>query len=418
MRARPGAGGIPEERSGACRAPGRPVGLSPLRCLSRGLSPGLLYLRLPNLSGSGLQATLFVEIQCEITAKAEMIIQRVVLNSRPGKNGVPVAENFRLELSTIADTVQAGCVLVKTLYLSVDPYMRCRMNEDTGSDYLQPWRLSEVADGGGIGVVEESKHHNLAKGDFVTSFTWPWQTAAILNGDSLQKLVPQLVNGRLSYFLGAAGIPGLTALLGIREKGHVAAGTNQTMVVSGAAGACGSLAGQIGRLEGCSRVVGIAGTDEKCSILVQEMGFDAAINYKKGDVAKQLRELCPGGVDVYFDNVGGDISDTVISQMNQNSHIILCGQISQYNKDVPYPPPLPPDIEKIQKERNITRERFLVLNYMDKQEASVLQLCQWIQEGKLKVRETVVEGLANIGAAFQSMMSGGNIGKQIVSVSK
>ncbi|XP_053801417.1 prostaglandin reductase 2 isoform X4 [Vidua chalybeata] len=277
-----------------------------------------------------------------------MIIQRVVLNSRPGKNGVPVAENFRLEQSTIADTVQAGHVLVKTLYLSVDPYMRCRMNEDTGSDYLRPWQLSEVADGGGIGVVEESKHHNLAKGDFVTSFTWPWQTSAILDGDSLQKLVPQLVNGRLSYFLGAAGITGLTALLGIREKGHVAAGANQTMVVSGAAGACGSLAGQ----------------------------------------------------------------------MNQNSHIILCGQISQYNKDVPYPPPLPPDIEKIQKERNITRERFLVLNYMDKQEASVLQLCQWIQEGKLKVRETVVEGLANIGAAFQSMMNGGNIGKQIVSVSK
>ncbi|KAF2980069.1 hypothetical protein EK904_009505 [Melospiza melodia maxima] len=278
------------------------------------------------------------------------------------------------------------------------------MNEDTGSDYLRPWQLSEVADGGGIGVVEESQHHNLAKGDFVTSFTWPWQTAAILDGDSLQKLEPQLVNGHLSYFLGAAGITGLTALLGIREKGHVAAGANQTMV--------------IGRLEGCSRVVGIAGTDEKCSILVQEMGFDAAINYKKGDVAKQLRELCPGGVDVYFDNVGGDISDTVISQMNQNSHIILCGQISQYNKDVPYPPPLPPDTEKIQKERNITRERFLVLNYMDKQEASVLQLCQWIQEGKLKVRETVVEGLASMGAAFQSMMNGGNIGKQIVSISK
>ncbi|KAM9290307.1 prostaglandin reductase 2 isoform 1-T1 [Cariama cristata] len=290
-----------------------------------------------------------------------MIIQRVVLNSRPGKNGVPVAENFRLEQSTIADMIQAGQVRVRTLYLSVDPYMRCRMNDDTGSDYLLPWQLSEVADGGGIGVVEESKHDNLAKGDFVTSFNWPWQTMAILDGSLLQK---------------------------------------------------------IGRLEGCSRVVGIAGTDEKCSILVQEMGFDAAINYKKGHVAEQLRELCPGGVDVYFDNVGGDISDTVISQMNQNSHIILCGQISQYNKDVPYPPPLPPDIEKIRKERNITRERFLVLNYMDKQEASILQLCQWIQEGKLKVRETVVEGLANIGAAFQSMMNGGNIGKQIVSVSK
>ncbi|NWH76655.1 PTGR2 reductase, partial [Piaya cayana] len=320
-----------------------------------------------------------------------------------GKNGVPVAESFRLEQSTIPDTIQAGQVRVRTLYLSVDPYMRCRMNEDTGSDYLLPWQLSEVADGGGVGVVEESKHENLAKGDFVISFVWPWQTMAILDGSLLQKIFPQLVNGHLSYFLGAAGITGLTALLGIREKGHVTVGANQTMVVSGAAGACGSLAGQIfcltvhlqiGCLEGCSRVVGIAGTDEKCSILVQEMGFAAAINYKKGNVAEQLRELCPSGVDVYFDNVGGDISDTVISQMNQNSHIILCGQISQYNKDVPYPPPLSPDILKIQKERNITRERFLVLNYMDKQEASVLQLCQWIQEGKLKVRTfTVAYGI-------------------------
>ncbi|XP_008937475.1 PREDICTED: prostaglandin reductase 2-like, partial [Merops nubicus] len=150
-----------------------------------------------------------------------MIIQRVVLNSRPGKNGVPVAENFRLEQSTIADTIQAGQVRVRTLHLSVDPYMRCRMNEDTGSDYLLPWQLSEVADGGGVGVVLESKHHNLAEGDFVASFNWPWQTVAILDGSLLQKLDPQLVHGHLSYFLGAAGLTGLTALLGIRERGHV-----------------------------------------------------------------------------------------------------------------------------------------------------------------------------------------------------
>uniref|UniRef100_A0A8C3RQX4 Prostaglandin reductase 2 n=2 Tax=Chelydra serpentina TaxID=8475 RepID=A0A8C3RQX4_CHESE len=347
-----------------------------------------------------------------------MIIQRVVLNSRPGKNGVPVAENFQIEAVPLPDKITDGQVRARTLYLSVDPYMRCRMNEDTGSDYLLPWQLSEVADGGGIGVVEESKHANFAKGDIVTSFNWPWQTKIILDGRLLQKLEPQLVDGHLSYFLGAAGITGLTSFLGIKEKGHVTVGDNQTMVVSGAAGACGSLAGQIGRLEGCSRVVGICGTDEKCSILVSEMGFDAAINYKKGNVAEQLHELCPAGVDVYFDNVGGDISDAVINQMNQNSHIVLCGQISQYNKDVPYPPPLPPAVEEIQKARNITRERFLVLNYMDKQEASILQLCQWIKEGKLKVKETVVKGLENIGGAFQSMMTGGNIGKQIVLISE
>uniref|UniRef100_A0ACB8G410 Prostaglandin reductase 2 n=2 Tax=Sphaerodactylus townsendi TaxID=933632 RepID=A0ACB8G410_9SAUR len=189
------------------------------------------------------------------------------------------------------------------------------------------------------------------------------------------------------------------------------------MVVSGAAGACGSLAGQIGFLEGCSRVVGICGTNEKCSTLVSEMGFDAAINYKEEDVVQRLRVLCPDGVDVYFDNVGGGISYAVIAHMNPNSHIILCGQISQYNNDMLHPPPLPPAIEEIRKARNITSERFILLNYTDKYPASTAQLCQWIKEGKLKVRETVVNGLENIGAAFVSMMSGGNIGKQIVHVS-
>uniref|UniRef100_F7G4A8 Prostaglandin reductase 2 n=1 Tax=Monodelphis domestica TaxID=13616 RepID=F7G4A8_MONDO len=326
-----------------------------------------------------------------------MLVHRVVLNSRPGKNGRPVAENFRMEEANLPDKLNEGQVLVRTLYLSVDPYMRCRMNEDTGTDYIKPWQLAEVVDGGGVGVIEESQHTSLTKGDFVTSFYWPWQTKAILEGNTLEKVDPQFVDGHLSYFLGAIGMPGLTSLIGIKEKGHVTVGSNQTMVVSGAAGACGSLAGQIGHLEGCSRVVGICGTDEKCSILVSELGFDAAVNYKKDNVAKQLHELCPSGVDVYFDNVGGDISDTVLSQMNQNSHVILCGQISQYNKDVPYPPPLLPEVEEILKTRNITRERFLVLNHKDKFESGLLQLSQWFKEGKLKIKETVMDGLENMG---------------------
>ncbi|KAJ6667215.1 hypothetical protein lerEdw1_017193 [Lerista edwardsae] len=347
-----------------------------------------------------------------------MIIQRVVLNSRPGINGVPVAENFRMEEAAIPDKITDGQVKVRTLCLSVDPYMRCRMNENSGSDYLVAWKVSEVADGGGIGVVEESKDVRFAAGDFVTCFNWPWQTKAILDGKHLEKLDPQLVDGHLSYFLGAAGLTGLTALLGIREKGHVSPGAHQTMVVSGAAGACGSVAGQIGRLEGCSRVVGTCGSDEKCSTLVSEMGFDAAINYKMENVAQHLQVVCPAGVDVYFDNVGGDISDAVISQMKPNSHIVLCGQISQYNQDMSSPPPPPPAIEEIIKVQNITRERFLVTDYKDKYAAGTQQLCQWIKEGKLKVRETVVRGLENIGEAFVSMMTGGNIGKQIVLVSE
>ncbi|XP_027700624.1 prostaglandin reductase 2-like isoform X1 [Vombatus ursinus] len=347
-----------------------------------------------------------------------MRVQRVVLNSRPGIHGTPVAANFRTEEANLPDKLNEGQVKVRTLYLSVDPYMRIRMNDYSGADFIKPWQLSEVIDGGGVGVIEESKHANWAKGDFVTYFNWPWQTKAILDGNTLEKVDPQLVDGHLSYFLGAIGTTGLTSFLGIKEKGHITVGSNQTMVVSGAAGACGSLAGQIGRLEGCSRVVGICGTNEKCSILVSELGFDAAINYKKGNVAKQLREVCPSGVDVYFDNVGGVISDTVIRQMNQNGHVILCGQISQYNNDMAHPPPLLPEVESILKTKNITRERFLLFDYKDKFESGILQLSQWFKEGKLKIRETVINGLENMGVAFQSMMTGGNIGKQIVRISE
>lgn len=311
--------------------------------------------------------------------------------------------------------LKEGEVLVKTLYLSVDPYMRCRMNEDTGADYLQPWPLSESVDGGGLGLVQSSLCSSFSEGDVVTSFNWPWQTHAVLKGDILQKLDPALVDGHLSYFLGAVGMPGLTALFGVREKGHVT--TGKTLVVSGAAGACGSLAGQIGRLDGCSTVVGICGSDEKCRALVKDLGFSAAINYRHDDVSARLRQSCPEGVDVYFDNVGGDISDVVISQMNRDSHVVLCGQISQYNRDVPYPPPLAPETQDALIRNGVTRDRFMVLSFMDKADAGILELSRLVLSGRVKVLETVVNGIENMGVAFCSMMKGGNIGKQIVHVS-
>lgn len=343
-------------------------------------------------------------------------VQRVILNSRPGKNGVPVPENFRLEDTTVPLDLKQGEVLVRTLYLSVDPYMRCRMNEETGAAYLAPWGLCECVEGGGVGVVESSRNDALSEGDLVTSFNWLWSTHMIANGSLFQKMDPQLVDGHISYFLGAVGMPGLTALLGMREKGHVTEGANQTLVISGAAGACGSIAGQIGRLDGCVRVVGICGSEEKSRALVQELGFTGAVNYRHEDVAGRLKECCPEGVDVYFDNVGGSISDAVIAQMNNDGHVILCGQISQYNKDVPYPPPLSEETQQVLHRKKIIRERFVVLNYMDKHEAGILQLSQWVKAGQLKVLETVVNGIDKMGEAFCSMMKGGNIGKQIIKI--
>ncbi|XP_019647968.1 PREDICTED: prostaglandin reductase 2-like isoform X2 [Branchiostoma belcheri] len=341
--------------------------------------------------------------------------RRTVLACRPGVNGESRPENFRTE-DCGYPVVQDGKVLAKTLFLSVDPYMRCRMNEDTGSHYLSPWQLDHACEGGGVGVVIDSKHKDFHPGDYVETWVWPWQEYSQVSPEGLRKLDPTLFGSRLSLALGALGMPGATALVGIRERGHVTPGANQTFVVSGAAGACGSLAGQIARLEGAANIVGICGSEEKCRLLMEELGFDHAVNYRTDNVADRLKEACPRGVDSYFDNVGGEISETVIKQMNEGSHVILCGQISVYNKDVPYPPPLPQEVTDILKERNITRERFLIMNYLDKFEESGIQLAKWIQEGKLKVKETVVEGIEKTGEAFVSMMKGGNVGKMIVHV--
>uniref|UniRef100_A0A8C5QZL9 15-oxoprostaglandin 13-reductase n=1 Tax=Leptobrachium leishanense TaxID=445787 RepID=A0A8C5QZL9_9ANUR len=331
--------------------------------------------------------------------------------------GEPVAENFRVEQAVLSENLLDGQVLVQTQYLSVDPYLRCQMDE-AEMESVQSWKIGGVIDSGGIGIVQQSKDSGFCVGDTVSNFDWPWQTHCVFDGKSLQKMDPSLVNGQLSHFLGAVGTTGLTALLGMKAQAQVVPGANQTLVVSGAAGACGSLAGQIGRIMGCARVVGICGTDEKCSFLVNELGFDGALNYKKKYLAQKLKELCPNGVDIYFDNVGGTISDMVISQMNQNSHVVLCGQISQYNKDMCHPPPPAAQTEALLEERNITRDRFLLFNHTDQFDSSIQQLSKWLKEGKIKAQETITCGLENTPGAFLSMMTGGNTGKQIVQVSQ
>uniref|UniRef100_A0AAV2JEY9 15-oxoprostaglandin 13-reductase n=1 Tax=Knipowitschia caucasica TaxID=637954 RepID=A0AAV2JEY9_KNICA len=244
-----------------------------------------------------------------------------------------------------------------------------------------------------------------------------------INGDQegfeerwgFREVDPSLVGDHVSYLLGAVGMPGLTSLFGVRDKGHVTRG--QTMVVSGAAGACGSIAGQIGRLDGCSSVVGICGSSEKCKVVVERLGFTAAINYREEVVEEVLKRCCPQGVHLYFDNVGGAISDDVIAQMCVGGRVVLCGQISQYNRDVPYPPPLSERTQQILRDRTIVRERFMVLNYSDRFRSGLTELSHMVHSGDLQVLETVVNGIENMGAAFCSMMKGGNVGKMIVKIS-
>lgn len=347
--------------------------------------------------------------------------ERIVFVRRPGENASPSVDCFHCESchDPTAEDLLPGHCLVRTLYLSVDPAQRCRMNSFTGVDYLSPYQPGELVDGlEGVGIVEMVGEGSvLAPGDVVTSCAhlWPWTKKFIADCSDLVKVnLPEGYSP--SIILSCVGLSGMTALLGIRKKAFIDKSRQQTIVISGAAGSCGSLAGQIARLEGCSRVIGICGTEEKCKFLVSELGFDGAINYRAEAITEALSSLAPDGVDIYFDNVGGFVSDAVIQKMNTGGRIVLCGQISVYNTDLPYPPPIPPETAELICSGNIQRERFLVLAYKDEMDAAVAQLSQWLQEKKLKVKETIYEGLSNAPKAFVDMMAGKNIGKMIVKV--
>jgi len=343
---------------------------------------------------------------------------------RPGVNGAPSEDNFlHEECEYPSRELGTSEVLVKTLYLSVDPAQRCQMNEESGADYIAPLKLNEVLLGlAGVGLIVQSCVDGFNAGDVVINSAiggWPWQlyfkqsnpdeTLVVVNLDDDPKF-------ELTYY----GIPGLTTLIGMREKGKVGGdndASGKCFVVSGAAGSCGHLAGQYAAINGCSPVVGICGSDEKCQVLTKRLNFTDTVNYKKENVMEKLKSLCPNGIDVYFDNVGGSVSDSVIANMNPNSHIVLCGQISQYNKDVPYPPPIPEITQLALTKNNIRRERFLVLHYPQQFLATRKDLYQLKQEKKIEVLDTVYSGLELAGKAFCDMMRGGNVGKLLVHVS-
>jgi len=301
-----------------------------------------------------------------------------------------------------------GEVVVKVMFLSVDPYMRGRMSE--AKSYAAPVEIGGVMTGGGVGQVVASRHPKYSEGDIVEGMTG-WQEYACLNGRGVRKIDPALAP--VSTALGVLGMPGLTAYFGLFDV--CAAKAGETVVVSGAAGAVGSLVGQMAKMHGC-RTVGIAGGDDKIAWITGELGFDAGFNYKtSGNYRESLKAQCPDGVDCYFDNVGGPISDAVLMQINLRGRIAICGQISQYNLEKPEMGPRLLGQLIVKRAR---MEGFLVLDYAERFREALTQMAQWLREGKLKYREQVEEGLENTPRAFLNMMRGGNTGKQLVRVSR
>ena len=329
--------------------------------------------------------------------------RRIVLAARPV--GFPKETDFRLEEAPMPEPGE-GEILVRTNYLSLDPYMRGRMNE--GASYAPGVELGEVMVGGTVGDVVRSRHAAFAEGDMAQVQTG-CQAYGLAKGEEARKVDPELAP--VSTSLGVLGMPGITAYFGLLEVGKPQEG--ETEVVSGGAGAVGSLVGQIAQLKGC-RAVGIAGSDEKVSYVQDELGFAGAFNYKTtADYEGALAALCPDGIDVYFDNVGGPISDAVFAQLNIGARISVCGQISQYNLSAPE---LGPRLTWHFITKRLQMRGFLVFDFAAHYAEALVALAGWMRAGKLSYREDIFEGLENAPTAFIGMLQGDNIGKRLVQV--
>ncbi len=320
-------------------------------------------------------------------------------------SGAPGPEHFELVEAPIPEPGD-GEVLVRAIYLTVDPYMRGRLRP--GPSYAEPQKIGEVMVGEVAGEILASKAEDFAPGDFVTAHIG-WQTHGVADARDIRKLDPKAAP--ISTSLGVLGMPGLTAYFGTTDVLIPRAG--DTMVVSAASGAVGSVVGQIGRIGGC-RVVGIAGSDAKIDFITNELGFDVGINYRTTtDISAALADACPDGINCYFDNVGGPITDAVFENMALGCRVGICGQISQYN-----------DTEQAMGPRNLrhflvnraTLRGLLVFDWRDRYDIGLSRLSRWVQEGQIKYREDIVDGLENAPAAFAGLMEGKNFGKQLVRI--
>ena len=328
--------------------------------------------------------------------------RRVLLASRP--SGWVTEDNFRVEEAPLPEPAQ-GEVLVKNLWLSLDPYMRGRMNE--GKSYAARQEIGEVMIGGTVGEVVESRNAKFAKGDQVLGMLG-WQQYGLSDGKGLNKVDASRVP--LSAYLGVLGMPGVTAWVGLLDICQPKAG--ETVVVSAASGAVGSVVGQIAKIKGC-RAVGIAGGKQKCDYVVKELGFDACVDYKAGKLNDDLKAAVPDGVDCYFENVGGEILDAVLRRMNAFSRIAVCGLISQYNATEPY------GVKAIQSilTNRVKVQGFIVSDRMELWAKALPELASWVAAGRIKYRETVTNGLENAPKAFIGLLKGENFGKQLVKLS-
>ncbi|MGL0953855.1 NADP-dependent oxidoreductase [Vibrio vulnificus] len=331
--------------------------------------------------------------------------RQIVLASRPV--GAPTADNFALTQSDIPTPAQ-GEMLLRSVYLSLDPYMRGRMSD--AKSYAEPVGIDEVMVGGTVCQVEASNHAEFEVGEWVLAYTG-WQDYALSDGEGLIKLGKQ--PSHPSYALGVMGMPGFTAYMGLLDIGQPKEG--DTLVVAAATGAVGSMVGQIGKLKGC-RVIGIAGGEEKCQFAKETLGFDECIDHKAADFAEQLAKACHNGIDIYFENVGGKVFDAVMPLLNTGARIPLCGLISQYNATS-----LPEDPDRMSMLmaqlliKRIKMQGFIIFDdYGHRYGEFAADMSQWLAQGKIHYREHLVQGLENAPDAFIGLLEGKNFGKMVV----
>lgn len=334
---------------------------------------------------------------------------QIRLASRPV--GLPTRDNWQFTTEPVAEPGD-GAVLVQVLMLSLDPAMRGWMNE--GKSYIPPVGIGEVMRAGGVGRVIASRHPAFQPGDHVSG-SFGVQEYALIPADQVRRTglaVIDLRAGSLTQWLNVLGMPGMTGYFGLMDVGQPRPG--ETVVVSGAAGAVGQTVGQLARLKGC-RAVGIAGGPAKCEWVVKDLGFDACIDYKQGDVRAGLKEHCPQGVDVYFDNVGGDILDTVLTRINRKARIVICGAISQYNNTAPVQGPKNYLSLLVNRAR---MEGMVVFDYADRYHLAVAELAGYLKDGRMHSKEDVVAGLDNFPEALLKLFSGENFGKLVLQVAQ